>query len=55
MLPYGYLTMMVLATVPPIFKRIMAPKLREWDENFADSAERDHAKKYGYDKLALSA
>jgi len=55
MLPYGYLTMMILATVPPVFKRIMAPKLREWDENFADSAERDHAKKYGYDKLALSA
>lgn len=55
MLPYGYLTMMILATVPPIFKRIMAPKLQEWDENFADPAERDHAKKYGYDKLALSA
>jgi len=38
--PYGYLVMTVVSWVPPLFKYVMAPSLREWEEKFATPAER---------------
>ncbi len=46
MLPKGYLSMLLIALVPPLFKRIMTPAPNEWDERQASPAER---------KLALAA
>jgi hypothetical protein len=46
MLPVGYLTMIVIALVPPLFKQMMVPALNEWDEKHATPEER---------KLALEA
>ncbi|MEY4765756.1 MAG: hypothetical protein RI907_2429 [Pseudomonadota bacterium] len=40
MLPNGYLTMLLIALVPPLFKKIMTPALNEWDEKHATPAER---------------
>lgn len=45
-LPVGYLTMIVIALVPPLFKQMMVPALNEWDEKQATPEER---------KLALEA
>lgn len=39
-LPYGYFTMFYLALVPSLFRRAMAPVLREWDRQHASPAER---------------
>lgn len=33
-LPYGYPIMTLMATVPPIYKRVMNPKVREWRQKF---------------------
>ncbi|NBD19526.1 alkane 1-monooxygenase [Aquabacterium fontiphilum] len=40
MLPQGYLSMLLIALVPPLFKKIMTPALNEWDERHASPAER---------------
>ena len=41
MLPYGYLTMLYIASfLPFLFHQIMKPKLDEWDQSFATAAER---------------
>lgn len=40
MLPNGYLSMLLIALVPPLFKKIMTPALNEWDERQASPAER---------------
>ena len=40
MLPLGYLTMIVVVLVPPLFKKMMAPALKNWDEKHATAAER---------------
>jgi hypothetical protein len=40
MLPNGYLTMLLIALVPPLFKSMMVPALNEWDEKQASQAER---------------
>ena len=40
MLPLGYLTMIVVALVPPLFKKLMDPALKNWDEKHATAAER---------------
>jgi hypothetical protein len=40
MLPGGYLTMLLVALVPPLFKSMMVPALNEWDEKQASPAER---------------
>ena len=40
MLPKGYLTMLLIALVPPLFKRLMTPALNDWDERHATPAER---------------
>jgi hypothetical protein len=44
MLPNGYLTMLLIALVPPLFKSMMVPALNEWDEKQASPAERKLAK-----------
>jgi hypothetical protein len=43
-LPYGYLTMVVLTLVPPLFKHLMTPGLNDWDKNWASPAERELAR-----------
>lgn len=40
MLPAGYLTMIVIAAVPPLFNRIMVPRVLEWDRRFATAEEK---------------
>ncbi len=40
MLPNGYLSMLLIALVPPLFKKMMTPALNEWDEKHASPAER---------------
>jgi len=40
MLPNGYLSMLLIALVPPLFKKMMTPALNEWDEQHASPAER---------------
>jgi hypothetical protein len=40
MLPNGYLSMLLIALVPPVFKKIMTPALNEWDDKHATAAER---------------
>ncbi len=44
MLPNGYLSMLLIALVPPMFKKIMTPALNEWDVKHATAAERKLAK-----------
>ena len=44
MMPHGYLSMLYLAIfIPPLFHRMMAKKLVEWDEKYATSEEREIA------------
>jgi len=46
-LPYGYLSCLYLAFfAPPLFKKIMKPRLREWDEKYANENERKLVEKY---------
>jgi Fatty acid desaturase len=40
MLDYGYLTSIGLAMVPPLWHRLMIPKLEQWDAHFATADER---------------
>ncbi|MBY0612280.1 MAG: alkane 1-monooxygenase [Beijerinckiaceae bacterium] len=40
-LPHGYLTMILFALVPPLFKLRMKPLLEAWDRDCASDAERD--------------
>lgn len=40
MMPHGYLTMILIALVPPVFKRMMEPRLADWDARFADPVEK---------------
>jgi len=40
MMPYGYLTTIVVTLIPPLWFALMAPKLREWDTRYANEAER---------------
>ncbi|MGH8506897.1 MAG: alkane 1-monooxygenase [Stenotrophobium sp.] len=35
MLPYGYLTMILLTLVPPLYRRVMDPLVLEWDRQFS--------------------
>ena len=39
-LPYGYLTTILMAMVPPLFDRMMVPLLKDWDARFATPEER---------------
>lgn len=40
----GYLTVMVVALVPPLWHVLMTPKLLAWDRDFADAGERELAR-----------
>jgi NAD(P)H-flavin reductase/ferredoxin len=40
MMLQGYLTTILLALVPPVWHRLMTPKLLEWDKRWANDAER---------------
>jgi Fatty acid desaturase len=37
--PHGYMTMLLIALVPPLFNRIVAPRLEEWDRTQATAEE----------------
>jgi NAD(P)H-flavin reductase/ferredoxin/fatty-acid desaturase len=39
----GYLTTLVIALIPPLWQRLMARKLREWDRDHASPQERELA------------
>jgi ferredoxin-NADP reductase/ferredoxin len=39
-MPTGYLGTILLALVPPLWRRVMAPRLADWDARFASPAER---------------
>jgi len=39
MLPFGYMAMLLLALVPPLFRRLMVPRLRDWDASHASPEE----------------
>lgn len=40
----GYLTTMLIALFPPLWHRLMTPKVLEWDEKYASDQERQIAK-----------
>lgn len=58
-LPGGYMTMIVVALIPPLFKHLMTPALNEWDAKYATQAERELAReasqKSGMQGLNLAA
>lgn len=39
-MPYGYMTMIALSYVPPLWRRTVDPLLAKWDEHLASDAER---------------
>lgn len=39
MMPMGYMPMILLSLVPPLWRRTMHPLLKQWDEQFASEAE----------------
>ena len=39
-LPYGYMTMVLASLLPPVWSRLMAPRLAEWDRAYASPGER---------------
>ncbi|HEY8072427.1 MAG TPA: fatty acid desaturase, partial [Methylocystis sp.] len=49
---YGYLTLLVITLVPPLWHAFMKPKLAIWDRDFATPAERaiaeEHNRRSGY-------
>ena len=45
MMPYGYITSLLIALVPPIWKKMMVPQLNEWDRIHASQGERIIAQK----------
>lgn len=40
LLPGGYLSMALLALVPPLWHRVMTPRVLEWDRHWSSDAER---------------
>jgi alkane 1-monooxygenase len=41
MLPYGYMSMILIALVPPVFRRIMDPLVRHWNDHYAQGQEKN--------------
>ncbi len=39
LMPYGYMTMMLIAFVPPAWQKLMRPHLEHWDRAFASAEE----------------
>ncbi|MEM7425826.1 MAG: alkane 1-monooxygenase [Pseudomonadota bacterium] len=40
-MPYGYMSMMLIALVPPLWRHVMHPRLAGWDREFASAEERE--------------
>ncbi len=40
LLPYGYKTMIVLSLLPPLWNRVVEPRVADWDRRFASQEER---------------
>jgi hypothetical protein len=38
--PYGYMTMILISLVPPVWRRVVDPLLAEWDQTSASDGER---------------
>ena len=38
-MPYGYLTTILIAMIPPVWFRVIAPSLAHWDNHFASKEE----------------
>lgn len=49
MMPYGYNTMLVIALIPPVFRRMIDPLLAEWDRTMASEGERALIRAHGWD------
>jgi len=39
-MPFGYLNTIFIALIPPLWHRVIVPRLLDWDRNYANSAER---------------
>ena len=44
-LPLGYMTFLLISTIPPLWHALIIPKLLEWDESFANPQEKELAYK----------
>jgi alkane 1-monooxygenase len=47
-MPYGYMTMIALALVPPLWRRLMHPRLAVWDAHMASAGERQAVAERGW-------
>jgi hypothetical protein len=45
--PYGYMTMILISLVPPVWRRVVDPLLAEWDQTSASDGERAILKRDG--------
>ncbi len=50
-LPHGYLTMVLIALLPFAWQRVMAPRLADWDQRFANDDERAVVRQRGWENL----
>lgn len=55
LLPYGYKTMIVMSLVPPLWKRIVEPRVTYWDQQFASNEERQILADRGELRMPLAA
>lgn len=39
LMPFGYMTMMLIAFIPPLWRKVMTPNIQNWDQNFASPEE----------------
>ena len=57
--PYGYITMVLIAWIPPWFWKEMIPMLKNWDEHWATPEELkvidEHNRESGIAELAGGA
>jgi alkane 1-monooxygenase len=58
-MPYGYLSTILMAMVPPLFERVMVPLLLDWDKRYASPEEQriaeEHNRKSGIPALMNAA
>ena len=38
-MPFGYLTMIYIALIPPLYRKLVHPRLQDWDRRYAVPAE----------------
>lgn len=55
LLPFGYKTMIVMSLVPSLWRRIIEPRLADWDRRFATPEEREILRSRGQFLGALPA